>query len=254
MAEWNTPAGLNVGLFLAFTQSKIDELGGQQGRLLRSVLLKSISEKAAELVQREPHAYIHNDGAIEILHPAAAAWNPSRLAPAAWSPARLSDLEDPFERDFQDLSLLANQPGDDAAQDSLSVDFSILRLLDEEPQEAGPDSSDDAPTAPGDAAAAGTLPEGGQASLHGRRQPTVGEEHADKPELPEQADMAHARAAMPWFPPFQRSSPPGANAYQLFPSTDESAEDSDEVALPDVSPGADVDFGDSFGFGVPGDL
>lgn len=245
MAEWYDAPGLNVGLFLAFTQNKIDVLRSQRQCLLRSVLLKGIFEKAVELEQREPYAFILNDGAIEIFHPrsAAAAWNQPRPSSSTWSSALFGDLEDPFERDIEDLGLLPSQHGDDATQGSLSVDLSILRLLDERPEEAGPDRSDDAPTAPSDAAEADALQGDGQASSHSQQQSAVGDEHAEQPELPEQADMAPARAETP-----------GAHSHELLPWTDETAEDSDEVALPDVSPGADADFGDSFGFGVPGDM
>lgn len=245
MADWNLTPGLNVGLFLAFTQGKIDGLGKQRGCLLRSVLLKSIFQKAAELEQRGPNAHIRNDGAVEIFHPGftESAWNLSRPASVAWSPALLGDLEEAVEPDFEDLDFLSQQ-GDGGAQGSLSAVFSILRLVDEQPQEYCPDSSDDAPTAPSDAVEAGTLSEDSQASFRSQRQSAEGAKHAEEPELPEQADMAPARAETPWMPPLRRSSP-GSHGYQLFSSMDETAEASDEVALPDV---------DHFGFGVPSDI
>ncbi|KAL1477644.1 hypothetical protein MTO96_017108 [Rhipicephalus appendiculatus] len=223
--EWSRD--ISVRSFLETTRYKLAELRDRHGWLQRLHFLKDILQRATQLHQAEPNARIKGDGTVVIYDlDSAAAGNPPL---SRWSSVLFfDDLEDPFERDWDFPDLVASHLMEDAVQSSgLSVDFDTLRIIDEQPEEASSDSSEDAPTARSYAAEAHALS-------------NIGEENAQQPEQFEQAHAVPLRDDSSWLPPFQHV-PPGEPSDEFFPSSDESGEDSEEVALPDVSPGADVD-------------
>lgn len=218
---------ISVGSFLAITRCKLAELRDQYGWLRRLHFLKNILQRATELEQREPNAHIKGDGTVAIydLDLAAAANPPMRR----WSSVLFfDDLEDPFERDWDLPDLVASHLMEDAAPSSrLSIECSMLRIVDEEAEEASAGSSDDAPTARSYAAEADALPK-------------LGEGSAQQPEQLEQVHAVPLRDDSSWLPSLQ-PIPSGERSEELYTPSDERAEDSEEVALPDVSPGADAD-------------
>ncbi|KAH7964596.1 hypothetical protein HPB51_027164 [Rhipicephalus microplus] len=175
----------------------------------------------------EPNAHIKGDGTMVIYElNSAAAGNPP-LTP--WSSVLFfNGLEDPFERDWDLPDLVASHLMEDSAQSSgLPLDLDRLRIIDEEPEEASSDSNDDAHPAESYA-------------VEEKAMFKLDEEFAQQPEQLEQAPAVPLREDSLWLSSSQHV-PSSERSDELVASSDESAGDSEGVALPDVSPGADPD-------------